>query len=753
MDAAAAVGHDDPAREYAFLAERTGHRRIGAGPAHASLDAVLGKSEFQAFVGEIDIRPAPLGVPLYVPAQGAIQVSDSLLGERDLLAFHVRHAIERASWEAAARPLRNHAAFQAAAVLAFHTALLYVRTLPTAARQRTLNGLPGEYADAYRRLCDLDEQSASDEVKSQYLVSLLPLLNGLSENGQDFAAPSHETAMRVTQALALAQPVESLLTAGGDKRLQLSPETGLNKYGCSPKPRPWAATFSTCTASSISVPGYRAAERFRRTLFPAALNGNLDQQYARQADRIRSELATALGIDAIPGAQVVLTASGTDAELLAVHCALKDSPRAVTNIVVAPKEVGSGTMYAAGGRHFDPHPPLGSTVTPGEPIEGFDAARIEVVPLDIRDENGRARTSQEMDALLRQQVKQACDAGKLVIVHLLDCSKTGCGGPSLKTLTDMQALHADALTVIVDAAQMRVSRRMLANYLRHGFMVIATGSKFFTGPPFSGALFVPPELTPDGTVLPRGLREYCARTDLPRGWLGESVAWPAMANLGLMLRWRAALWELKAFFSVAAQDRRAIFHAFAVGMSRQFDAVPEVEPLPCEIYVRQYHHDDDDWDHVPTIFSFYVRRRGSGDSVETYLDYEQAGKVYHWLNADISARLPAAATTPERDLARHCCHIGQPVRINTGEGECRGALRIAVGARLVSRVAYDPALGASREARISQQITSARGILDKVALICRYWNELESAAAEGDPRCAGVQTKAGPPASDTLEAS
>ena len=41
---------------------------------------------------------------------------------------------------------------------------------------------------------------------------------------------------------------------------------------------------------------------------------------------------------------------------------------------------------------------------------------------------------------------------------------------------------------------MRLGRTRLQKYLDRGYLVLVTGSKFFTGPPFSGALLVPSAL-------------------------------------------------------------------------------------------------------------------------------------------------------------------------------------------------------------------------------------------------------------------
>ena len=68
------------------------------------------------------------------------------------------------------------------------------------------------------------------------------------------------------QGWPLAAPVEVLLTTGGDTRLAVDPETGLNCYGCSPRPRPDAITFASTTATSISDGAFAAVEGLRRRL-------------------------------------------------------------------------------------------------------------------------------------------------------------------------------------------------------------------------------------------------------------------------------------------------------------------------------------------------------------------------------------------------------------------------------------------------------------------------------------------------------
>ena len=64
------------------------------------------------------------------------------------------------------------------------------------------------------------------------------------------------TPERFRQLHALAAPLEQLLLAGGGSRLEVDPATGLNAYGCAPRPRPDVLAFGSSTASSISPQAY-----------------------------------------------------------------------------------------------------------------------------------------------------------------------------------------------------------------------------------------------------------------------------------------------------------------------------------------------------------------------------------------------------------------------------------------------------------------------------------------------------------------
>ncbi len=502
---------------------------------------------------------------------------------------------------------------------------------------------------------------------------------------------------------ALAGPTEALLTAGGDSRLAVDPATGLNAFGCSPRPRPWAITFASTTATSISDYAYAAAERCRRRLLAAAQAGAPD--WDREIAAIKAAIRDHYGLAA--GTEVVLTPSGTDGELgaLAVHRLGRTAAPSV-NLVIAPEETGTGVRMAAAGRHFADVTALGVAVERGAVIAGLGEA-VSLASVAIRAPDGAVRDPDAVDADVARAAHAATASGRRVLLHILDVSKTGLLAPSAAAVARLVACHGSALDVLVDACQARLSAASVRAYLAAGFMVLVTGSKFFTGPPFAGALLVPPALAArlDRARLPAGLAAYACRLEWPDG---AAAALPVAVNRGLAMRWVAALAEMQAFAAAPSALCRRVLDTFGDSIAAAIAANRDLEPLAVQPLVRP---DRDAWDALPTIFSFAVRGRDGA-----CLDVAALRVIHRDLNRDLSA----AIVEPERALAARCCHIGQPVAVATDGGRTVGDLRLAAGARLVSGVHTDPMLGPDTETRLRREIADARRVLDKLSLIVRH---------------------------------
>ncbi len=355
------------------------------------------------------------------------------------------------------------------------------------------------------------------------------------------------------QLRALAAPLEQLLSAGGGSRLEVDPATGLNAYGCAPRPRLEALAFGSSTASTISPQAYAAAEALRQELIGAARTGDLNPTLDRAIAAIRRGILEACGAADLAGVEVVLTPSGTDGEYAALHLALGAADRPLVNIVIAPEETGSGVLAAAQGRHFARVTPSGEAARPDAPIAGCHPDLIQVPTVPIRGSDGQPRPVAEIDAEVAALVEQAIAAGRRCLIHVLAGSKTGLLAPSFAAAQMLTAQRRGQVDVLVDACQMRLSPERIRACLAAGWMVLVTGSKFFGGPPFAGALLIPAPVIARASrlsPLPAGLADYFSRPEWPDALQHLSARLPERANLGLVLRWQAALWEMRAFYAV-----------------------------------------------------------------------------------------------------------------------------------------------------------------------------------------------------------
>ncbi|WBO60677.1 hypothetical protein GT370_07910 [Acidocella sp. MX-AZ03] len=251
---------------------------------------------------------------------------------------------------------------------------------------------------------------------------------------------SAEEAGRLHGLWSWLGTADALMETGGDIRLARDPKTALNGYGCSHRPRPWAITFASSTASSSSERGYIAADKARLQVSAALLRGMAPQRaLASCIGAVRRGLGRAYGLR--PGEEIVLAASGTDTELLALaltHLAGTGQP--ILNILIAPEETGRGVPMAARGQHFAVDTALGHDVTFEAPIEGFrpDTALANIA---LRSASGAVRPQSEVEAEIEAVLDAALAQGRRVILHGLDLSKTGLLAPSPAFLADLRARY------------------------------------------------------------------------------------------------------------------------------------------------------------------------------------------------------------------------------------------------------------------------------------------------------------------------
>ena len=526
-----------------------------------------------------------------------------------------------------------------------------------------------------------------------------------------------DVASQEADLLALASPVEHLLVQGGDSRLSLNLQTLLNGYGCRPFPRPEAITFSSSTASSISAHAFGVAEQARQALLAEALRDGLAPAVEKFADRLRRDI-----IKQICGgratADVVLSSSGTDCFLIAQGLVHLSSGLPLVTLIVGANESGTGVPLAAQERHFAAQAALGGDVAKGEPVHA-DAKAGEIVMVALRDPAGRALAAEVVDAEVRLLTEEHVGRGAQVLIHAMNHSKLGASGPSTALLLELRERFGDKVQIIIDACQMRVEMSELRDYLIRDFPVIITGSKFFTGPPLSGAVLVS-----RGTVervaaagrLPEGFNAYCARFDFPETLRGLLADPRRGFNLGSYLRWAAAIAEIRRYFRVPAAARKRGLEHFSRAIRKLFRGHESIQLHADAMEATGSPAATGEFKGRRMIFPFFlVRRRGEEAQL---CDEAEVRAIYEWLNQDCSGRFPATNARDYRLLAQRC-HIGQPVKAAHPSGVATALLRLSMGARIISE-SWSEAAGRIEPELIRDEIWQAGVVLDKITLLLKY---------------------------------
>src|SRR6185312_2080171 len=243
----------------------------------------------------------------------------------------------------------------------------------------------------------------------------------------------------------------------------------------------------------------------------------------------------------------------------------------------------------------------------------------------------------------------AVTGGALALLHVLDASKTGRAGVSREAAAQILARYPGRVLVAVDACQLRCPAARIRGDVEAGFAVMVTGSKFAAGPAFCGALLLPAELVERlarARPAAAALAPYSAALDWPERLRG-AVA-PGLvqgANLGLGLRWAAALAEIEAYEAIPGAWRAAVL----------------------------------------TEFEHAVRDRALADAALTLVDAPSrsaAAGLVAVAHADGGDPRRAWLALARGGPGRRPCHLGQPVAVGS-----RWALRVCASMPMITDAA------------------------------------------------------------------
>jgi hypothetical protein len=458
-------------------------------------------------------------------------------------------------------------------------------------------------------------------------------------------------------------PTEFLLVSDGDARIALG-DDGTNIYGCPPWPDPALLDFGSSTASVISSGAFEAAAGLRKRLYAALPGRNEAELYATEMQRLRGELLELCGLEGDGSVDVLFAASGTDLHRMIAEVVAASGPSGLFVLGPESAETGSGVAVAlteGGGRGA--------------------ACAIEVAGVALRDAYGRPRRGADIDAEAEAKVAAAVAAGQRVLLVLVDVSKTGLIAPSPACAMALQRRWPESVEVMVDACQFRLAPATLHAYLEQGFIVALTGSKFVGGPSFSGAVLVPRAIATRLRGVSTGFRHHAVRAELPADW-AETAALEDGARFGRLLRWEAALYELRAFRRLPADAVVNALRELTEIVDARLQRDPAFEALARPALDRRPLAKGADWDGQATIFPFLLFRP---QARRRPLGREQTRRVYELLQGDLGDSADWLDTLGGLAVLR--CRVGQPVACGQRDGIEISALRLCFGARLLAEAA------------------------------------------------------------------
>jgi hypothetical protein len=520
-------------------------------------------------------------------------------------------------------------------------------------------------------LIDLMINNGHEKIDAFIHFKELQVFHGLNNSDKTFHNSWHPIIEN------LAKPTEYLLMDGGDMRLNIDEIDLLNKYGCRPFPRPEAFTFASSTGTSVSNFAFDKTDKTRSILIKNSLKNGFKIATISFSELLKNNLRKIFRLK--EECEIIFSPSGTDSSLQIAAISQITTSKKITHILIASDETGSGVPPALKGCHFENTTALNYPVTKGDKIEGF--RDVDVIQIPFRDENGDLKSAQYMDNEVLKAVLEKQAQGNHIVLHAMDQSKLGYQSPSedvMKKLHDMANL---SLQIIVDGSQLRLDPKDIQYYLNKGFIVTITGSKYFTGPPYSGALILPDKVSKliqaAKNQLPAGLNDYYNRSDWPATWSSTQNLCEGY-NYGSYMRWNAAIVEMQRYYKTPVLYRNMGIEMFCNFIEDSINEAAFLEPIyDNKLKVNSYNSKEFGLRNIRTIFPFFIHQ---GDQV---LSLENVKKLYVLLNSDLSKHYKDASLEIIR-LAAQKCHIGQAVSVKYRTDIQSGVLRISLGARVIS---------------------------------------------------------------------
>ena len=520
----------------------------------------------------------------------AIRIGASFLDKPVLALIYLRYGIEWQLWYKALGKDKSETIL--CDIAALKVTQIFYELLPKEDKEK-LSNLDDFLINIIKNHQDLDIESFSK-------IKELQQFHGLNNSNVSFK----EAWKPILDNLA--KPTEYLLMSGGDLRLNIDEIDLLNKYGCRPFPRPEAFTFASSTATSVSNFAFDKTDKVRNILIQNSLKNGFKNTTIEFLKLLKHNLKKTFKID--DDCQIIFSPSGTDSSLQIAAITQIITNKEITHVLVGSDETGSGVPSALKGCHFENTTALNYPIKKGDKIEGF--RDIELVKIPLRDEKGELKSSSQLDSEVFTAISKTNELGRHIVLHAMDQSKLGYQSPSEEMIQKLKKIKNLSIQIIVDCSQLRLDPKDIQNYLNQGFIVTITGSKYFTGPPYSGALILPKNISKSveavKNTLPIGITKYYNQSDWPTSWYCTKD-FSDKFNFGSNLRWNAAIVEMDRYYKTPILYRNLGIEMFCNFVEDSINESTFLEPIyDHETGTNRYKSEELGLRNIRTIFPFFI---------------------------------------------------------------------------------------------------------------------------------------------------
>lgn len=452
--------------------------------------------------------------------------------------------------------------------------------------------------------------------------------------------------------------LNQILTKGGDSRIFINPKTGLNKYGSSFVFEKNLVTFSSTTSTSISKESHEYISKILNKYYSLNKKSKflfLNSLYKKCQKEIKKILS-------LQNTKIYLTSSGTEALSTNIQL-ISEKYNDVSVILCSADETASGALNAVSGKYFDGYTMFHKKVKKGKIINKKIANVIE-----IKNKNNFGNYIKEKH--LKNKIDKLIAVEKKLLRHVIlvaaDQSKLGIISPLPNTIDFLKKKYGKDLTVIIDACQLRLSPDRLSKMINKDYFINISGSKFFTGIPFSGAILTSMKLS-------KRYQFHICENIIPNDFNKISNNEKLRAYLGIILRWLSAINEANKIKNELFEKN---FYKKLKFLSdifyKKLNQYSFIDPL---FKKKDFNYDyskifKNDISSARTIFPFFVL-----DKKKNKMKYEKLCELYEFLNSNNAD----SKTSQNYELFSDKCLIGQPV---SGFKENVGVLRVSIGLRM-----------------------------------------------------------------------